>query len=68
MTLFTVLAIVLMCIGSAVTVLFWVPKIVNRPKLKEMLGNRYPVIYMVYFANGPVLTVLGVLLYLLVNR
>lgn len=63
----SIFGIVLMCVGALVTVLFWVPKVVNRPKLKEILGNRYPVVYMVYIANGPMLLVLGILLFMLFN-
>lgn len=62
-----IFGIVLMCVGSLVTILFWVPKVVNRPKLKELLGNRYSVVYMIYIANGPMLLLLGVLLFLLFN-
>ena len=57
------LAIVFMSIGSLVTILFWIPKLVNRPQLKELLGTKYPVIYLFYFSNGPFLLFIG--LYLL---
>ena len=63
----SVVGIVLMCVGSLVTVLFWMPKVVNRPKLKEILGSRYPVVYMIYIDNGPLLLILGIMLFLLFN-
>ncbi|MEN8135200.1 MAG: hypothetical protein ABFS18_06650 [Thermodesulfobacteriota bacterium] len=54
--------IILILTGGLVSVLFWVPGLVDRQKLKEMLGVRYPLIYLVYSANGPVLLVAGILL------
>ena len=51
-----------MVTGGAITVLFWVPKIINRSRLKEVLGQRYPMIYFVYIANGPLLLLLGLFL------
>jgi len=50
--------------GLLVTVLFWVPRVVNRPGLREMLGRRYPLVYVIYVANGPGLVLLGLLLFL----
>jgi len=47
-----------------ITVLFWVPGIVNRARLHEVLGQRYPLIYIVYVANGPLLVFLGLFLLL----
>ncbi len=64
MTFLSILGIVLVTVGSAITVLFWVPKIVNRPQLKEILGQRYPMIFVVYIANGPLLLLLGLFLLL----
>lgn len=60
--LFLVVGIILILIGGVVSVGFWVPGLINRPKLKEMLGVRYPLVYLVYSANGPVLLVAGILL------
>ena len=64
MTFLSTLGIVLVIVGSGVSVLFWVPQIVNRPKLKEMLGQRYPMLFFVYVANGPLLLFLGLFLLL----
>lgn len=61
----TILGIMLMAAGSAVSILFWMPKIINRPRLRELLGSRYPMIYVIYAANGPFLVLLGLLLLLL---
>ncbi|PLX51427.1 MAG: hypothetical protein C0613_00075 [Desulfobulbaceae bacterium] len=63
MTLLTLLALVFICVGGLVTLLFWLPKVVNRPRLKEFLGNRYPLVLLFYFTNGPFLLLIG--LYLL---
>ena len=64
MNFLSALGIVLVIVGSGVSVLFWVPQIVNRPKLKEMLGQRYPMLFFVYIANGPLLLLLGLFLLL----
>ncbi|MCK4838128.1 MAG: hypothetical protein KAS94_04955 [Desulfobulbaceae bacterium] len=60
--LFLVAGAILILTGGLVSVLFWVPGLVDRQKLKEMLGVRYPLVYLVYSANGPVLLVAGILL------
>lgn len=59
----THLAFIFIVVGLLVTILFWVPKLVNRPQLKELLGPKYPMIYLFYFSNGPFLLIIG--LYLL---
>ncbi len=58
----TMLGSLLLLVGLAVTVLFWVPGVMNRPRLKELLGSRYPLLYIVYAANGPALAVLGLVM------
>ncbi|MCA1764870.1 MAG: hypothetical protein LC633_01205 [Desulfobulbaceae bacterium] len=60
--LFLVTGIILILTGGLVSVLFWVPGLVNRQKLKELLGSRYPLVYLVYSANGPVLFLAGIML------
>ncbi len=60
----TILGIILMAVGGVVSILFWIPKVVNRPRLKELLGSRYPMIYVIYMANGPMLLLLGLLILL----
>ena len=54
--------LVLALVGLAVSVTFWIPKLCNRARLKEILGARYPVVYVVYIANGPLLLLLGAIL------
>ncbi|MFA6499487.1 MAG: hypothetical protein WC256_07310 [Desulfurivibrionaceae bacterium] len=61
-TIFAGIGLVLAIVGLTVSVLFWVPRLCNRPRLKELLGPRYPVVYMVYIANGPLLLLLGAIL------
>lgn len=60
--LFLVAGSVLILTGGVVSVGFWIPGLINRSKLREMLGARYPLVYLVYSANGPVLLVAGILL------
>jgi len=43
-------------------VLFWVPGLINRALLREHLGKRYPLVYLVYSANGPFLLLAGMVL------
>lgn len=48
--------------GATISVVFWLPGILDRKRLKEMLGDRYPVVFVIYVANGPVLLLLGLLM------
>jgi len=57
------IAAVLMLAGLFVTVGFWVPRFCNRARLKDLLGSRYPLVYLVYIANGPLLLLLGFFLW-----
>jgi|EPASupsiteSAE347_1022098.scaffolds.fasta_scaffold32373_2 hypothetical protein len=61
-TIFTTTGLVLSILGLAISVAFWIPRLCNRTRLKEMLGSRYPIVYVVYVANGPMLLLLGVIL------
>lgn len=63
-TVVTFISLVVMGFGTLVTIGFWVPGLVNRQRLKEILGRRYPLIYLIYGANGPFLLLLGLLLFL----
>ncbi len=58
-----IFSIILCLFGFVITVAFWIPGLVNKPRLKELLGSRYPLIYFIYGANGPFLLALGLLLY-----
>jgi len=53
---------VLAFFGLCISLAFWIPKFFNRPRLKEILGPKYPLVYVVYLANGPFLFALGLLL------
>lgn len=52
----------LMLVGLVVSIVFWVPSIFDRKKIKEVMGKRYPLVYVVYIANGPMLLLFGLLL------
>lgn len=56
-------AVVLILVGLFVTIGFWVPRFCNRTRLKDLLGSRYPLVYLVYTANGPLLVVMGLFLW-----
>ena len=58
----TVSGIVLILFGLTVSIVFWLPGLIDRNRLRTVLGNRYPLIYVVYTANGPLLILLGLLL------
>ena len=60
----TISGIMLMLFGMAVSIVFWIPCIINREKIKAIMGSRYPLVYVVYFANGPMLALFGLLLLL----
>jgi len=61
-TIFSSIGLILAIVGLAISVAFWVPRLCNRTRLREMLGSRYPVVYVVYIANGPLLLLLGAIL------
>lgn len=60
----TISGIMLMLFGLAVSVVFWIPSIFDRAKVKEIMGKRYPLVYVVYIANGPLLMLFGYLLFI----
>lgn len=57
--IFLVAGLPLLIIGGLVSVLFWVPGLINHARLREFLGSRYPLVYLVYSANGPLLLLAG---------
>jgi len=61
-TIFSSIGLILAIVGLAISVAFWIPRLCNRARLREMLGSRYPVVYVVYIANGPLLLLLGAIL------
>ena len=54
--------IMLMFFGLVVSIVFWIPGIFDRRKIKDVMGSRYPLVYLVYIANGPMLMLFGFLL------
>lgn len=62
--LFFVAGLVLIFTGGLVSVVFWIPGLIDRQRLRELLGPRYPLVYLVYSANGPLLLLAGVVLLL----
>ena len=60
----TISGIILMLFGGAVSIVFWIPSIFDRQKIKGLMGTRYPLVYVVYIANGPMLVLFGLLLLL----
>ncbi|HKJ14282.1 MAG: hypothetical protein OES28_00005 [Desulfobulbaceae bacterium] len=58
----TISGIILMFFGLVVSIVFWVPGIINRNRIRSIMGRRYPLVYVVYIANGPMLILFGLLL------
>ena len=58
----TISGIMLMFIGLVVSIVFWIPGILNKEKMKNIMGDRYALVYVIYFANGPMLILFGLLL------
>lgn len=54
--------IMLISLGLVVSIVFWMPSIFNRNKIRSVMGRRYPLVYVVYIANGPMLVIFGLLL------
>lgn len=51
-----------MLFGLAVSIMFWLPGIIDRNRLKAVMGKRYQLVYVIYIANGPLLVLFGLLL------
>ena len=60
--IFVISGIILMFFGLVVSIVFWVPGIINRNRIRSIMGRRYPLFYVVYIANGPMLILFGLLL------
>jgi len=58
----TISGILLIFFGAVVSIIFWIPTIFNRERIREIMGQRYPLVYIVYIANGPMLILFGLLL------
>ena len=57
----SIVAVILILVGLVVSIGFWTP-LINRERLREILGDRYPMVYLFYGANGPALVLIGVFL------
>lgn len=68
LTVITGFSVVLMALGGLVSILFWLPGLVDKKNLKEFLGNRYWYVYVIYSANGPFLFLLGLLLFITAGK
>jgi len=60
----TISGIMLMFFGLVVSIAFWVPSLFDRQRVREVMGKRYPLVYVVYVANGPLLIIFGFLLFI----
>ena len=60
----TITGSIVILFGLVVSIVFWIPSIFNRAKIKEIMGKRYPLVYVIYIANGPMLVLFGFLLLL----
>lgn len=58
----TISGIMLMFFGLVVSIVFWMPGILNKEKMKNIMGDRYALVYVIYIANGPLLILFGLLL------
>ena len=52
----------LILLGLVVSIVFWIPGIFDRNRVRDIMGQRYPLVYIVYIANGPMLVLFGLLL------
>jgi hypothetical protein len=48
--------------GLVISIVFWVPRLFDKRRVREIMGKRYPLVYIVYIANGPMLILFGLLL------
>jgi|GEM_PF-706772 len=62
-TLFSTIGLILAVAGFAITIAFWIPGLINKVRLKETMGGKYPLVYVIYLANGPALMLLGLVLF-----
>lgn len=53
------IGVIFVVIGTIVSLIFWVPGLIDKKKLKEIMGPRYNMVYFIYFSNGPFLLALG---------
>lgn len=58
----TISGIMLMLFGLVISIAFWIPGLFDMKRVREVMGKRYPLVYIVYIANGPMLILFGLLL------
>ena len=58
----TISGIMLIFFGLVISIVFWVPSLFDRRRVRKIMGKRYPLVYIVYIANGPMLILFGLLL------
>jgi hypothetical protein len=58
----TISGIMLIFFGLVISIVFWVPRLFDKRRVREIMGKRYPLVYIVYIANGPMLILFGLLL------
>ena len=54
-----IVGIFFVVVGTVVSLIFWVPGIIDKNRLRQIMGPRYPIVYFVYFSNGPLLLIIG---------
>ncbi|MFH1216306.1 MAG: hypothetical protein V1706_07385 [Pseudomonadota bacterium] len=54
-----IVGIFFVALGAIVSLVFWIPGVINKKQLKGIMGSRYPLIYFIYFTNGPLLLIIG---------
>ncbi|MBC8316372.1 MAG: hypothetical protein H8E41_00595 [Desulfobulbaceae bacterium] len=57
-----IIGILFVVFGTVVSLGFWIPGLIDRNRLREIMGSRFPMIYFIYFTNGPFLLLLGFIL------
>lgn len=55
-------------IGGIVSIIFWIPGVINKQGLREIMGSYYGLIYFIYFTNGPFLLIIGLLFLLYLGK
>ena len=57
-----IIGIIFVVFGTVVSLGFWVPGLLNKEQLRATMGSRYPMVYFIYFTNGPFLLLIGVII------
>ncbi len=60
--------LILAVIGGIVSIVFWIPGLINKQRLKEIMGKSYGLVYFIYFTNGPFVLFIGLLLMLYLSN